>query len=44
MSDNFVPVEVDEQVVSKQVSSTKIGFYGEFILGFVSSSWSEAPT
>ena len=44
MSENVVPAKVDEQFVSKQVSSIEIVVSREVILGYVSPSRSKVPT
>ena len=44
MSENVVPAEVDEQVMSKWVSSAEIEVSGEVILDYVSPRRSEVPT
>ena len=44
MSENDVSAEIDEQVVSMQVSLAEIEVSGEVILDYISPSWSEVPT
>ena len=44
MSENVVTIEIDEQVVSMQVSLAEIEVSGEVILDYISPSWSEVPT
>ena len=44
MSENVVSVEIDEQVVSMQVSLAKIEVSGEVILGYISPNQSEVLT
>ena len=44
VSENVVPIEVNEKLMNQQVSSAEIEVSGEVILGYVSHSHSEVPT